>query len=127
MNTAGVYGYGLEFRTRIVDLVLGGATPEEAAHHFSVHVDTVKRYLERHHNNTLHVRVKPTGRHRTVTAAHEDQLLKQLETHPDATLTEHARMLEEATGLQICFKTVDRVFGRHQITHKKNSGRTRAH
>ena len=115
MNTAGVYGYGLEFRTRIVDLVLGGATPEEAAHHFSVHVNTVKRYLERHRNNTLHVRVKPTGRHRTVTAAHEEQLLKQLDTHPDATLTEHARMLEDATGLKICFKTVDRVFARHQI------------
>jgi len=125
MNTAGVYGYGLEFRTRIVELVLGGATPEQAARHFSVHVDTVKRYVERHHNNTLDVRVKPTGRHRTVTAVHEAQLLQQLDTHPDATLTEHARMLEEATGLTICFKTVDRVFARHQITHKKNAGRTR--
>ncbi|MDV6373957.1 IS630 family transposase, partial [Deinococcus sp. ZS9-10] len=33
MNTAGVYGYGLEFRRRIVNLVLGGATPDEAARH----------------------------------------------------------------------------------------------
>ena len=123
MNTAGVYGYGLEFRTRIVALVLAGATPEEAARHFAVHVDTVKRYVARHHDGTLHVRVKPTGRHRRVTTLHEAQLLKQLETHPDATLTEHARMLEEATGLKICFKTVDRVFARHQITHKKNGGR----
>ncbi len=126
MNTAGVYGYGLEFRTRIVALVLGGASPEEAACHFAVHVNTVKRYLERHHNNTLHLRVKPTGRHRTVTTVHDEQLLKQLETHPDATLTEHARMLEEATGLNVCFKTVDRAFARLQITHKKNAGRTRA-
>jgi len=125
MNTAGVYGYGLEFRRRIVNLVLGGATPKEAAQHFSVHLVTVNSYLERHRNNTLHVRVKPTGRHRTVTAIHEQQLLRQLDTHADATLTEHARMLEDATGLHISYKTVDRVFARHHITHKKNTDRSR--
>lgn len=125
MNTAGVYGYGLELRRRIVNLVLGGATPQEAAQHFSVHVVTVNSDLERHRNNTLHVRVKPTGRHRTVTALHEQQLLHQVDAHPDATLAEHARMLEEATGLHISDKTVDRVFARHNITHKKNTGRSR--
>ncbi|SMB78876.1 hypothetical protein SAMN00790413_05672 [Deinococcus hopiensis KR-140] len=34
-------------------------------------------------------------------------------------------MLEEATGLKISFKTVDRVFRKHHITHKKNAGRER--
>lgn len=125
MNTAGVYGYALELRRRIVYLVLAGATLEEAAQHFSVHVDTVRTYMEKHQNNTLHLRVKPTGRHRTVTATHEEHLLRQVETHPDATLAEHARMLEEATGLRISDKTVDRVFARHNITHKKNTGRSR--
>ena len=55
MNTAGVRGYSLELRTRIVALVLGGASPDEAAQHFSVHVATVKSYLERHRQNTLHI------------------------------------------------------------------------
>lgn len=125
MNTAGVYGYALELRRRIVNLVLGGATPEDAARHFSVHVVTVNSYLERHRNGTLDVRTKPTGRHRAVTATHEQQLLRQLDTHPDATLAEHARMLAEATGLQINPKTVDRAFARHHITYKKNTGRSR--
>ena len=127
MNTAGVRGYSLELRTRIVALVLGGASPDEAARHFSVHVDTVKSYLERHRQNTLHVVAKPTGRHRTVTALHEQQLLAQLETHQDATLQEHADLLKAATGLKISYKTVDRVFRRHKITHKKNAGRQRTH
>lgn len=125
MNSAGVRGYGLEFRTRIVALVLGGATAREAAHHFSVHLSTVERYMERHQQNTLHVIAKPTGRHRTVTAQHEQQLLAQLETHRDATLQDHADLLEAATGVKVSFKTVDRVFRRHQITHKKNVGRLR--
>lgn len=126
MNSAGVRGYGLEFRTRIVALVEGGASPTEAAHHFSVHVSTVKRYVERHRQNTLHIIPKPTGRRRTVTALHEQHLLTQLETHSDATLQEHADLLEATTGLKVSFKTVDRVFARHKITHKKNAGRQRA-
>ncbi|WP_162176650.1 IS630 family transposase, partial [Deinococcus frigens] len=119
MNIAGVYGYGLEFRRRVVNLVLGGATPEKAACHFSVHFITVKSYLERHRNHTLHVRVKSRGRHRMMTAPQEQQLLRQVDSHPNANLAEHARMLEEATGLHINSKTVGRVFARHHITHKK--------
>ena len=126
MNSAGVRGYGIEFWTRIVALVERGASPGEAAQHFSVHVSTVKRYLERHRQNTLHLIPRPTGRRRTVTAEHEQHVLTQLETHPDATLQEHVNLLEAATGLKISFKTVDWVFGRHKITHKKNASRQRA-
>jgi len=70
---------------------------------------------------------KPTGRHRTVTALHEQQLLAQLETHRDATLQEHADLLEAARGLKISYKTVNRVFRRPKITHKKTAGRQRTH
>lgn len=125
MNTAGVRGYSLELRTRIVALVEGGASPEEAAAHFSVHVTTVKRYVERHRQNTLHLIYRPTGRYRTVTAEHEQQLLAQLDSHRDATLQEHADLLEAATGLKVSYKTVDRVFRRHHVTLKKNGGRQR--
>jgi len=52
MNTAGLCGYSLELRTRIVALFLGGALPDEVAQHFSVHVVTVKTYLKRHQQNT---------------------------------------------------------------------------
>jgi len=62
---------------------------------------------------------KPTDGRRTVKAHHEQQLLAQLETHRDATLQKHADLLEAAPGLKVSYKTVDRVFRRHKITHKK--------
>ncbi len=100
-------------------VVDGGTSFTKAEHHFSLQVSTVKRYMERHRQNTLHFIARPTGRRRTVTAHHEQHLLAQLDTHPDATLQEHADLLEVATGLKVSFKTVDRVFGRHKITHNK--------
>ena len=106
-------------------VLLDPSQDKSLAQHFSVHVNTVNRYLERHRNNTLHIIPRPTGRHRTVTALHEQQLLAQLDTHRDATLQEHADLLEAATGLKVSYKTVDRVFRRHRITHKKNGGRQR--
>lgn len=80
---------------------------------------TVYTYLKSHRLGQLHVVAKPTGRPFQLTAVHETQLLKQLEAHGDATLVEHARMLEEATGLKVSFKTVDRAFARLHITYKK--------
>ncbi len=96
------------------------------AHHFSVDVSTVRRYVQKHQRGTLNVTPSSPGRPPTLTAVHEAQLLEQLDDHADATLVEHARMLEAATGLKVSFKTVDRAFGRLKITHKKNAGRQRA-
>jgi len=85
---------------------------------------TVYRYLKSHQLGQLHVVAEPTGRPFQLTAVHEAQLLKQLEEHGDATLVEHARMLEAATSLKVHYKTVDRAFTRLQITYKKNAGRS---
>lgn len=105
--------------------VEGGQSVKETARQFSVTLMTVYTYMKSHRLGTLDVVGKPTGRPFQVTAKHETQLLKQLETHADATLVEHARMLEEATGLNVSFKTVDHAFTRLKITHKKNAGRQR--
>jgi hypothetical protein len=59
-------------------------------------------------------------------AEHEQHLLQQVKSHPDATLQEHAQMLLQATGLQTSFKSVDRAFRRLGITHKKNGEGRRA-
>ena len=82
--------------------------------------------MKLHRLGVLDVVRKPTDRPFRVTAEHEAQLLKQLETHADATLVEHADMIEAATGLKVSFKTVDRAFTRMKITDKKNTGRQRA-
>jgi len=108
-----------------VAAVEGGMAVKDAARVFSVNVMTVYRYLKSHRMGQLHVVAKPTGRPFQLTALHEAQLLKQLEAHSDATLFEHASMLEAATGLKVSAKTVDRAFARLNITYKKNAGRTR--
>ena len=126
MKVVGAGGYDLVLRERIVAAVEGGMSVKEAARVFSVNVMTIYSYLNLQRQGRLHVIGKPTGRPFRVTAVHEAQLLKQLEAHGDATLVEHAGMLEAATGLKVSFKTVDRAFTRLKITHKKNAGRSRA-
>ena len=124
MKIVGAAGYDLALRERIVAAVEGGQSVKDAARLFSVNVMTVYRYLKSHRLGQLHVVAKPTGRPFQLTALHEAQLLKQLDEHGDATLVEHAGMLEAATGLKVHDKTVDRAFARLQITYKKNAGRS---
>ena len=126
MKRVGAAGYGFALRERIVAAVEGGMSVKDAAQVFSVNVMTVYRYLKSHRLGQLHVVAKPTGRPFQLTAVHEAQLLKQLEAHGDATLVEHARMLETATGLKVSFKTVDRAFKRLQFTYKKTMTVNRA-
>ena len=109
----------MALRERIVAAVEGGMSVKEAARVFSVNVMTVYRYRNSHRLGLLHVVAKPTGRPFQLTTVHEAQLLKQLEEHGDATLVEHAGMLEAATGLKVHYKTVDLAFARLQITYKK--------
>ena len=126
MKIVGAAGYDMALRERIVAAVKGGTSVKDVARLFSVNVMTVYRYLKSHRLGQLHVVGKPTGRPFRLTAEHEAQLLEQLKTHNDATLLEHAGMLEAATGLKVSLWTVDRAFKRLKITHKKNAGRQRA-
>ncbi|WP_139806462.1 IS630 family transposase [Deinococcus hopiensis] len=119
MKPVGGRGYSLDLRERVVAAVEGGQSRQEVARLYRMRVETVDTYLEKQRLGTLHEVGRSSGRPPRVTLLHEQQLLKQLETHRDATLVEHARMLEEATGLKVSFKTVDRVFRKHHITHKK--------
>lgn len=118
-------GYGLDLRERIVAAVEAGHSKKAVTRLYGVHITTVESYLEKQRLGTLHEVGRSSGRPPRVGPIHEQQLLKQLEEYRDATLVEHARMLEEATGLKVSFKTVDRVFRRYKITHKKNAGRQR--
>ena len=119
MKRVGARGYGVDLRERIVLAVREGMAVEEAAQQYRVHLQTVQRYLNLDDQGLLGVYVKPSGRPCTLQSEHEQQMLQQLVEHADATLVEHARMLETATGLKVSFKTVDRAFTRLKITHKK--------
>ena len=87
---------------------------------------TEQKYLRKEKAGTLTERIRPPGRPRKMQPEHEEQLLKQVEERPDDTLQEHADKLFECTGFKTSYRTVDRVFRRHGITHKKNAGRQRA-
>ena len=96
-----------------------GQAPESVAQTYRMSLKTVKSYVAKKADGTLHQVRGSGGRPRLVQEHHEIQLLKQVNEKPDSTLEEHRVLLEEATGLKISFKTVDRVFRRHQIKHKK--------
>jgi len=89
----GIRGYSFDLKERIVALAETGVLAKDVAHHFSVDVSTVRRYVQKHQRGTLKVTPRSPGRPPTLTAVHEAQLLKQLDDHADATLVEHAGFL----------------------------------
>ena len=111
--------YSSDLRELIVKAVEEGQAPESVAQTYRMSLKTVKSYVAKKADGTLHQVRGSGGRPRLVQERHEMQLLKQVNEKPDSTLEEHRVLLEEATGLKISFKTVDRVFRRHQIKHKK--------
>jgi transposase len=121
----GARGYSLDLRERIVAAARKEQNDQQVAETFGVDVRTVRLYMKKHEAGTLSQVKRPTGRRPRVQRKHEQVLLQQLEEDLDATLEEHARRLEDNTGLKISYRTVDRVFRRHGITSKKNAGRRR--
>lgn len=111
--------YSSDLRELVVKAVEEGQAPESVAQTYRVSLKTVKSYVAKKADGTLHQVRGSGGRPRLVQEHHETQLLKQVNEKPDSTLEEHRVLLEAATGLKISFKTVDRVFRRHQIKHKK--------
>lgn len=115
--------YSSDLRELVVKAVEEGQAPQLVAQAYRMTLNTVKRYVAQNADGTLHQVKGSGGRPRIVREHHELQLLKQAKEKPDATLDEHRVLLEEVTGLKISFKTVDRVFRRHKIKHKKKSHR----
>ena len=111
--------YSSDLRELVVKAVEEGQAPESVAQTYRMSLKTVKSYVAKKADGTLHQVKGSGGRPRLVQEHHEMQLLKQVSEKPDSTLEEHRVLLEAATGLKISFKTVDRVFRRHQIKHKK--------
>ena len=111
--------YSSDLRELVVKAVEEGQSRESVAQTYRMNIKTVQSYLTKKADGTLHQVRKSSGRPRIVQEHHELQLLKQAKEKPDSTLEEHSVLLEAATGLKISFKTVDRVFRRHKIKHKK--------
>lgn len=117
--------YSEDLRQRIVEAVARGEHPAEVAYMFSVSLASVKRFVKQKREQG-HLRSRmPSGRPRALSEADERQLAEQVKRHKDASLQEHADMLNEATGHAISFMTVQRTLTRLGITRKKDASAER--
>ena len=111
--------YSEDLRTRIVTAVEEeGLAKIEAARRFKIDRATVYRYLARAEQGDLKARTSP-GRTRKLNPAQLQALKRQLETHSDETLMEHAARFAEEQGVELAFSTVNLYCKRSGITRKK--------
>lgn len=112
--------YSEDLRQRVVSGVEQGKRPEEMAETFQISSASVRRFVKQKREQG-HLRSQlPPGRPRSLSAGHEAALVKQVEEHKDASLTEHTEMLYKATGRRVSLMTVQRTLLRLGITRKKD-------
>ncbi len=101
--------------------VYQGRPRAEIVSTFAISLATLKRYLKRQ-REIGDVRAKPIpGRPAKKGAALQAGLLSQLDTHPDATLTEHCQIWETTQGMQVSAATMSRAIQRLNWTRKKKA------
>lgn len=112
--------YSEDLRQRVVEAVEQGNHPVEVAQTFKVSLASVKRFIKQQREQG-HLRAqRPSGRPRTLSGEHEATLIKQVTQHTDASLDEHAALLNEAIGRRVSLMTVQRTLLRLGITRKKD-------
>jgi transposase len=116
---ASMRAYAVDLRQRIVAAVERGSTHRVVAQQFSVSLRTVDRYLRLARAGAALTPRKRSGRSRHLTQPHLEQLLRQLEDDPSATLPIHQQRLAAATGLVVSPSTLSRAIARMGWTRKK--------
>src|SRR5258708_16864065 len=113
--------YSYDPRLRVLRAVYQGRPRAEIVSTFAISLATLKRYLKRQ-REIGDVRAKPIpGRPAKKGAALQAGLLSQLDTHPDATLTEHCQIWETTQGMQVSAATMSRAIQRLNWTRKKKA------
>jgi transposase len=111
--------YSQDLRQRVLRAVDQGRTQAAIAEGFAVSVATIKRYLKQRRENG-HVLPRPIpGRPAKKGDALREQLLPQLQAHPDATLEEHCLMFQAEHGLPVSRATMSRAIASFNWTRKK--------
>jgi transposase len=113
--------HSTDLRTRIVHAVNHEHnTPQEAANRFMTSPASVYRYLQLNRDQGHLEPAAIPGRPRAINDELEPRLRRQLESHNDATLTEHCQIWQEDTGFSVSVTTMYRTIVRLGITRKKN-------
>lgn len=113
-------GYSPDLRERIVAAVAAGQSKTAVSERFGVSRSTVKRYVKRQEQGQLAPSKRP-GRQRRLDSKGCEQLRKQVQTHHDWTLEQHAEALTKETGVEIKKSSVGNYLKRLGITHKKRA------
>jgi putative transposase len=113
--------YSEDLRSRVVAAVEEeGLAKAKVARRFKIDRATVYRYLARAGQGNLKAKTSP-GRTRKLSPEQMQALQKQLETHSDNTLMEHAERFAEEHGVELAFSTVNLYCRRLGITRKKRA------
>jgi len=113
--------YSVDLRERIVEAVkTKGLSKTAVAERYNVSRASVYRYLQLNKQDDLKPRVRP-GQARRLDTKQCQALLQQLKGHPDATLAEHAELLEEAHGVHLKKSSIGNYFVRLGVRRKKDA------
>ena len=112
-------GYSLDLRARIVKAHLEeGQSHSEVVRRFGVSRWSVRRYLKRSAAGSLAPTPHP-GRKQRLDNAGCEILRKQVETHHDWSLAQHAEAISAATGVTLKKSSVGNYLKRLGISYKK--------
>lgn len=118
--------YSNDLRARVVAAVSDGCSRRAAAARFTVSPASAVRWVGLH-DETGSVSPRPrTCKSRSPLEPQTQWLLDLVGQEPDLTLAEIVERLLRDRGVHTSDSSVDRFFGRHGISFKKNSARRRA-
>jgi transposase len=118
--------YSDDLRARVVMAVDGGFSRHAAADRFAVSVSSAIRWAKLHAETGGVSPRRRGGKSRSPLEPHAEWLLELVAKEPDLTLAEIVERLSRDREVHTSDSSVDRFFGRHAISFKKNSARRRA-
>jgi len=112
--------YSLDLRERIVAGYHETPVIAEVARRFKISETAARRYICAHQAGQSLAPKPHPGRARKLGTDTHHIIRDQVTAHPDATLLEHVELFYATTAIRVCFKTMDRMFTRLEISRKKN-------
>lgn len=111
--------YSQDLRLRILHAIDAGQSKAAVARRFAVGLTTVKRYLIQR-DAEGHVRPRSSsGRPAHIGPGDYAALTAQMQTHADATLTEHAQLWEESHQVRLSPWAIGRLIRKLKLSRKK--------
>jgi transposase len=104
--------YSPDLRARVLRALDEGMSKREAARIFDVGLSTVKRYAkQRHETGSLASKPIP-GRPARIEKVQQEALRSQIIASPEATLSRHCQLWEQAHGTRVSTATMSRAIRR---------------